>query len=335
MKPIEEIISNSLNGEASEAELKVLEDWANESPVNDRIYQEILRYWHAEKVQDVEQLKRIKSQVEAKINQQESIPQKAEKRIRPMYRWGIAAAISLLLLTGIYWQLGNDIGVTETSTARISERINPPGQRSVIDLPDGSRVWLNADSKLSFPENFTEKKREVLLSGEAFFDVAKDSERPFRVVSANVTTTALGTSFNVRAFEDEGAIDVALKSGKIDVRVYLDDKDSSLLVVPGEVVSYGKEDESFRKGKDKSGKSFSWKEGIIQFDGEDVGEVTRILSRWYGVEFSIQNPEAHKTLLRHHLKAKDQSLEKALKEISRVADYSFDTSQSPILVKLK
>jgi ferric-dicitrate binding protein FerR (iron transport regulator) len=95
------------------------------------------------------------------------------------------------------------------------EKQNAKGVKSTITLPEGSKIWLNADSKLSYPVAFNDKTREVYLRGEAFFDIRKNPDKPFIIHLANGTIHVLGTSFNVRAYDDEDKIETSVSTGKV------------------------------------------------------------------------------------------------------------------------
>ncbi len=97
------------------------------------------------------------------------------------------------------------------------EKSTEPGQKLSFHLEDGTKVILNAGSKIWYPSNFNIHEREVILEGEAFFEVSKDASRPFRIVTESVVTTALGTSFNINAFPSNENIEIALVTGKVSV----------------------------------------------------------------------------------------------------------------------
>ena len=107
-----------------------------------------------------------------------------------------------------------DSGVAQIE---MTEKITARGQRSTVLLGDGTKVYLNSDSKISYGENYGEKIREVTLVGEAFFDVAKDPDRPFKVLTSNAVTTALGTSFNITAYPEDQLSTISLATGKVEV----------------------------------------------------------------------------------------------------------------------
>ena len=117
-----------------------------------------------------------------------------------------AAAAIFLITVGLYYVTDNKQEVVQVAETQVIKE-NPNGVKSQIQLPDGTHVWLNAASRISYQENYSENARLITLEGEAFFEVVKDTKRPFRVTSGNVVTTALGTSFNINAYQVENIRD--------------------------------------------------------------------------------------------------------------------------------
>lgn len=162
----------------------------------------------------------------------------------------------------------------------------PMGQKQTIMLADGTKVILNADSRLSYPEAFLENKREVRLEGEAFFEVARDEKRPFTISSGDVCTTVLGTSFNVKAYKDEQDITVSVASGKVKVNK-VNHADQAHYLSPGREAIYQLDKQSFTVQDFEAKETLAWKEGILYFKDATFEEVKKALERWYGVEIQV------------------------------------------------
>lgn len=204
---------------------------------------------------------------------------------------------------------------------------NPYGQRSTIYLSDGTEVFLNAGSQLQYYEQFSKDKRVVRLKGEAFFEVAEDSSRVFEVISENIVTQALGTSFNVRSFVGE-PIRVALLSGKVLVNDTSLSKQAGIILQPGESALYDKETPGVVH-KDTFDKKLvlSWKEGILYFEEADEKTVFSTLERWYGVE--IKSAQASPRPWEYTGEIANLSLEQVLQSLSYTMrfDYTLDNKQ--------
>ncbi|MGS2739628.1 FecR family protein [Sinomicrobium sp. M5D2P17] len=173
------------------------------------------------------------------------------------------------------------------------------GQKATITLPDGTVVKLNSDSKLSFPEEFRGDTREVTLEGEAFFEVQRNEKMPFLVKTGALTTRVLGTSFNIKAYKDEGEIAVSVATGKVEVsRKEAGKKEKDLLVLtPNEQALYKAKEKSLVKQEVNTADIAGWKDGVLFFE-RPLGEVVKILERWYGVEIQINNPELANCIIR-------------------------------------
>ncbi|MHA6246772.1 FecR family protein [Pontibacter sp. CAU 1760] len=165
-----------------------------------------------------------------------------------------------------------------------------PGVRKLIYLPDGSVVHLHAGSRVTFRKGFSDRKREIDLQGEAFFEVAKDRRRPFIVQTGAISTQALGTSFNIRHIPGEAAIAISLASGvvKIDRK---EEKGSEKLLgklTPGLQLTYYGVSQEFAVAPFDRAEVLGWKEGLLTFRSADMDEVVHKLEQWYGVEIAVE-----------------------------------------------
>ena len=122
------------------------------------------------------------------------------------------------------------------------ETIAESGQKSTLVLPDGTKVWLNSDSRLRYPDTFGKRNRTVQLTGEAYFEVAKDKRRPFLVEAGEVNIRVLGTTFNIKAYPDENEIETILLEGSIELTARLDAKSAlkPVIMEPGQSLRFNK-----------------------------------------------------------------------------------------------
>lgn len=161
----------------------------------------------------------------------------------------------------------------------------PKGGEYELILPDGTHVWINADSKLSFPSVFDSLKREVLLSGEAYFAVKKDKARPFIVKTDNVEIEVLGTEFNVRAYPDLNEIATTLCEGSVSMT----DGIHGLILKPSYQAIYSKTDHSMISRKVDTRLYTGWKDGLFIFENETLEDIMTTLSRWYNINVFFIN----------------------------------------------
>lgn len=161
----------------------------------------------------------------------------------------------------------------------------PKGGQYQITLPDQTQVWLNADSRLTYPTKFSGSQRTVNLDGEAYFEVAKDELRPFIVHTSNERVEVLGTHFNVNSYKGETSSKVSLLEGQ--VRVQLDNGPSQILHPGQQTVVEGAHISVQNIDKDEI---VAWKNGEFMFNNESLGGAMRKLERWYDIDIEV-DPE--------------------------------------------
>lgn len=157
----------------------------------------------------------------------------------------------------------------------------PRGGQYKITLPDGTNVWLNANSSISYPTAFTGKERNVSITGEAYFEVAGEAKRPFTVKVNRMEVLVLGTHFNINAYADESTINTTLLEGAVLVRA----GDENKLLMPGKQAQVNAAGDGIVAVKRVDvNNTIAWKNGYFSFDDADIPTVMRQLSRWYNIE---------------------------------------------------
>ncbi|TRX59229.1 DUF4974 domain-containing protein [Fulvivirga sp. M361] len=203
----------------------------------------------------------------------------------------LAVAISLIFVSiaCLYLTFDKDPEKFGSEAFIFSESKNTQwGQKKVVKLPDGTVVKLNSGTSIKYPQNFQVDKRQVELSGEAFFDVAHDETRPFVINAGDIAVKVLGTSFNVRSYSEESEIDVMVMTGK--VRVIKSETDESVTLLPDQMATYFPLSKTLeRKSIPDKDAVFGWIDGNLVFRDQDFQTVIRTLSRWYGVQFRVSD----------------------------------------------
>lgn len=256
---IDEILVRYFEGEASEDEIKTLNVWRQKSSDNELEFQDFKGIWNA--TSDLNELEHL--DIEGDLQLVKSQVTKLETPIRKINFLRRIAAIMLPLFVfglGIYFY-------TLDSNAQV-----------IYTLSDGTKVWLNGDSTLDFPEKFDNDIRKVTLTGEAFFDVAKNPDKPFIIESGLTNVEVLGTSFNIKMIAHETSVIVA--TGK--VKFYEKGiPEKMVILTPGEKGVY--QSEGITKLENKNKNYASWHTGVFEFDGTPIKEVIQELSLFYGV----------------------------------------------------
>jgi transmembrane sensor len=174
-----------------------------------------------------------------------------------------------------------------TAPITYSTVVNGAGQTKRVELPDGTTVWLNAASSLRYASAFT-KHRRVQLDGEAYFNVAHDTDHPFTVEAGEIQTTVMGTHFNISAYKPADVTTVSLLEGKVEVAT--EGKELAILQ-PATQLQW---DRSSKKASIKvvdTAAVVAWKGGRLRFEGEPLNEVINVLERWYGVHIRFASPD--------------------------------------------
>lgn len=289
-------IDRFFEGKLPEKEAKDFLNWLDSSDGEDTYNSIIADIWGKEL--DNPGLSQEKENVQIPILAESKIRENAisnpaknssEKKSK-LFKLSIGMAASLILVFSVSYVFYSNTPIKGTIEDSVSEetlaieRSTPRGNKKLITLPDGSTVVLNADSKLTYSSDFKEN-RTIKLEGEGFFEVVRDENHPFTVITENIATTALGTSFNIKAYKENPDIQVTLATGKVRVQNSIDQ--SQFVIQPGEAVYFSEDENTFEKNKVDLSHSLSWKEGILQFEKTPFNLVVEDLERWYGVEIKV------------------------------------------------
>lgn len=185
--------------------------------------------------------------------------------------------------TGIAYQVANDSVQPVFHTLRI-----PQGGEYCLSLSDGTRIWLNAKTELSYPVFFTGKERRVKLKGEAYFDVARNEMQPFIVETDRMEVKVLGTTFNVNAYADEPEVVTTLVTGSVQIQ---DSGRAVGILQPSEQALWSREKGTLCVRKVNTDCYTQWREGSFIFRNDDLESIFRILARWYDLEYEFSEPE--------------------------------------------
>jgi ferric-dicitrate binding protein FerR (iron transport regulator) len=182
--------------------------------------------------------------------------------------------------------------VQPVSDKGLNQLIVPYGKRSFIVLSEGTKVWLNSGSKLIFPSVFNEKSREVILEGEAFFDVAKNKEKPFYVKTEAFKMKVYGTKFNVQAYLQDNDCQIVLVEGKVGMNVGEGIRSPEVFLAPNQKATISKGEEKFDITNVENTEIYTaWIDGYLTFTNEDVSDLLKRVSRYYNVEIDTELPE--------------------------------------------
>ena len=174
-----------------------------------------------------------------------------------------------------------DDGKTIADAGQVLQVATPRGGQYQVTLPDGSKVWLNAASSIKFPSKFSAAERKVEITGEVYFEIAKDAKRLFKVSGAGQEIEVLGTSFNINVYENEPARKTTLVTGSIKIT----SNHQTAILKPGQQASMPTQaNAKLRLSQVQTDEVLAWKNGLINFDGATFEDIMRQVERWYNIE---------------------------------------------------
>jgi len=286
---VEELLPGYLSGELTDKDRAMIDDWRSESPENEAIYLDSLKAWEAmillkemEEFNSFEALRKVTTKL--------SLTQSPKWWIQ-LQRVAAILMLPLLIYSG-YMTIQNQTSNNSQTLVMMQTISSRQGMVTQFALADGTKVWLNSGSELQFPIRFTGDKREVILKGEAFFEVTKNEKQPFRVNANELKVEVLGTSFNVVSFDNDTQSEVVLVTGK----VALSSEKGQIVkdfgnIIPGQRAIYEKENQKVVTREVDVAKYIAWRDGNLIFRDDSMEDVVKRLSRWFNVEITINDPE--------------------------------------------
>lgn len=302
-----------------------LNQWKSTSNENASFVELLQAFWnHSVQEKPYEELNSARERLNVRINTKE---QKSTRRTI-LIRLSRIAAIFILVVSvsGLSIYIGSKIGNFNQNWVEVSTE---SGQQSKVTLPDGTLVWLNAETTIRYQQNTDVRK--VNLSGEGYFEVMHSSSHPFIVEVGNTSIKVLGTKFNVWHYPDSKITAASLLSGKITLTV--NETGEEVELVPGERVIYQSEQKLLSKSEYKVQNEILWKQGILYFEKKPFNDLIHELERYYGVKFNY-NPEVFNNI---HYSGSIDNLEinKVLEFIKLTIPINYEVNNRTIELKLK
>ncbi len=320
LQPDWKLITTILSGDADANEQAAFNKWLARDENNSKLYAELEQIWKKTgSIQHYKNLdlksawdKMLQKQPELVDTHKKAASKQLKSKVIPLLR------IAAVFIIGFFSAWFAVEFYPDKQTENFHKIVVPRGQKSEVILADGTQIWLNSESKLSYPANFTRENREVHLSGEAFFKVSHNSEKPFIVKTSDINIKVHGTSFNVKAYPKDGIIETTLLTGKISInpRHKKRRQRNNIELKPNQKAVYIKGQGKIKRSdlrdlhknvKDKkqkltrkkivisdkadTDKITAWKYKKLIFRNESLDELANRLERWYDVEITIADPE--------------------------------------------
>ncbi|PWV48253.1 FecR family protein [Chitinophaga sp. S165] len=342
-----EIVIKDLAGDSTPEEGQELQHIMSEDTVFARQYELFRMYW-AQNHHDHIDSRRLFSNVQTRISEleKEAGTQVIEPLMTPVrgkgrlvWMSGVAAAVALLITGGVYLYTS----LHEPLVAKYTSK----GEKSTFMMEDGTRVTLNADSKLEYAANFPEESREVYLTGEAFFDVHSDAQKPFIIHTNKMDIKVLGTAFNVKSYPNETSTEATLLKGAIEVTV-ADNPSEKIVLKPSQKLVVNNYDSTKKKSvslknvvpalttltyfqqKDTVIMETSWLQNKLVFQDESFETLAKRMERWYNI--SIRFNKSGMKQLRFTGILEGETVAEAFSALHLTEDFSYRIEDSTIVI---
>ena len=357
------LVSLKLSEEASPEELEELQGFLNADPQLAKKVELIKKLWktsgffsnqQAEKsfekhLQRLNEQPLTASSSPFAIQSEQAVFINEVPRKRYYKLWWMAVAAAVLSFWLIY--RGGSDGSPELVSNIVSTK---PGFKASISLPDGSKVWLNADSKLTYDGKFDGQTREVYLSGEAFFDVAKDKSRPFIIHTRTINLKVLGTSFNVRSYDSDKETETSLVHGSVEITL-TNNPDKKIVLKPGEkllvknalidslvknpLLESVEEDGPIAVltnmhyyGKDSSAVETSWTKSELVFNNERLDKIVLNMERWFKIKIIVKDEALKRERFTIPISEEDK-LEDVLEALKTAEKLHYSINDNEVVIK--
>lgn len=325
-----DLIIAFLCNETSVEETLLVKEWIASSEENKASFEALSKIWNASKeafpkpadVNTETAWQKLSGRIENKTSKKNQIKKSNSLFIR--YTLRVAAVLIPLIFAGYFM----------VSHFNKAERLSYITTNNIIEntLSDGTIVKLNKNSIIEYPKEFEDKTREISLTGEAFFTVTPDINKPFIIHSGNVFIKVVGTSFNVNAYPENEIINVYVRTGK--VQLYTENnkgiKNDSVFLLAGDKGIYNRRSKQFEKITQPDSNDMFWINKTLVFDKTELSEVIKTLTNNFNVKIEVKNNEVN----RLHLSAtfKDQSINSIIEIISTSLNLKITKSGSTYII---
>lgn len=331
---IDDLLFGYFSGELTDPEREELLHWLKADAANEQLLSEMADWWAMAHVPLF--MAEMKPDFKKHFGSLATLSTVKPASLRLSLPVKVAASALILLSVGSFgYFAGRGSHVADDATVAYFETEAPRGSVSKVILPDRTVVWVNAGSSLKYAEDFNLQSREVLLDGEAYFDVTPDSLKPFVVKSERLDIKVLGTCFNVKAYSMENNVDVALVSGKVTVSLNTSGSESGdVTLAPERMLSYNKETNRVVVSTVKGNDIYAWTTGMLKFAEKPFPEIARDLERKFNVLIHIESKALSREVFSGSFDD-GRSLEQILREIDVDHKYAYSRKGNEVIIRDK
>lgn len=324
------LLESFMRGETSSQEEQLLANWLHSPEAKEELldyYQETWNNSGNDLAAEVQRrmYERIKSQMHTipQLNQQ-----KTKKRFPLRRVLQYAAVVLLVIMAGVGGHLYTTVQVKDTEHNNSKYLVQTDkGQRANITLPDGTVVWLNSYTQLQYNADYGTTKRIVTLTGEAYFEVAKNKDKPFIVKTEGVDVEALGTTFNIKAYQEDPRIVATLFSGAVRIA----SNENNVILSPDENATYDRNSGRLVINQlENSSYAKMWRDNELVFNGETLDEIAVLLNRMYNVQIIFKSERIKKYCFSGVIC--NNSLDNVIELISLTSPITYETRGDTIVL---
>lgn len=281
---IQDLIVGYLANELTAPQEQELRTWISAAPENETYFNAWREVWFSADAASLDRYDSQKAFALFKQRMADEASMLSRKRHRRRLWYAAASIAALLVVSSLVY-----VGWTNRTLRTVADVVieTPVGSRMKLTLPDGTTVWLNAQSKITYSQHFGIEDRHVRLSGEGYFEVKENKALPFIVESKHLKVRDLGTKFNFKDYPGDERSIVSLTEGEIALSSLVR-QDGDMILVPGQQAVLEKPSGKVSVANAPVEASTQWVAGIITFNGEKLGEVVKDLERYYGVVISFE-----------------------------------------------
>lgn len=323
------LVTKVLSGNALPDEEVLLQNTMASRPELQPLYDQYKRYWQQQNVSQSADVEKALSATWQKIQQTDTasdpLPETPVRRLFYVKRIAVAAALLGMIVTA-GWFLFHS---RRQPAIEWVETYNPKGTRSSIVLPDGSKVWLAADSRLKYPKAFAADRRDLYLEGEAFFEVTRNPQRPFVVKLEEGAVRVLGTSFDIKAYKNHQQITTSVATGKVAF-IPAHNTNDTFFLTPNKKAVYNSNSRQTQVLETDALADKAWIDGTLLFDDVTLEEIATTLERYYGktVRFRDERLKSY----RYTGTFANNAPAEILHRLSKTKTFSYTISDSLILI---
>jgi transmembrane sensor len=331
MQETDKLIEAYLSGQLRDKDYQLLLDFVTLNSENKRYFQNYARKWTPEGNEVLEQSwTQLKSKISRKHTISMDFPKKSNVAV---YLYRIAAILILGLFLG---GLATTLVIKKINKTENSFVFNAPkGEKSIISLPDSSKVWLNGGTNIRVSKNFGITNRNIILNGEAYFEVAKNKILPFNVNAHDINIRVTGTKFNVAAYPDQDMISTTIKEGTVQISANDNKSFKKFPLTANQEAIYNRTSSKMVLSKADVDIVTSWKNNVLIIENEHYAQVFKKLENWYGVKITLEGKLDYDP--NYTLTIKTESLQAILENMRYITPlkYKIDGDQVHVYFKVK